>query len=50
MFFFVKQNQKTFASAVAGLSGKNRDSAVKSFLLLFYKKEVSSTQVVTQCA
>jgi hypothetical protein len=41
-FFFEKKNQKTFMSAVADLTGKVRDSAVKSFLLLFFKKEESS--------
>jgi hypothetical protein len=42
MFFFEKKNQKTFACAVAVLSGEPRDSADKSFLLLFLKKEESS--------
>jgi hypothetical protein len=39
MFFFEKKNQKTFARAVAALSCMVRDSADKSFLLLFSKKE-----------
>jgi hypothetical protein len=40
-FFFEKKNQKTFARAVAGLSCEVCDSASKSFLLLFLKKEES---------
>jgi hypothetical protein len=40
MFFFEKKNQKTFASlrTLVGLSA----TANKSFLLLFFKKEVLS--------
>jgi hypothetical protein len=38
MFFFEKKNQKTFVPCRVFLL-KVRDSAVKSFLLLFYKKE-----------
>ena len=39
MFFFEKKNQKTFAPCRRA-AGKVRDSGVKSFLLLFFKKEV----------
>jgi hypothetical protein len=38
MFFFEKKNQKTFASYHAPRR-EVRDSARKSFLLLFFKKE-----------
>jgi hypothetical protein len=38
MFFFEKKNQKTFASAVADLSGEP-PTGNKSFLVLFFKKE-----------
>jgi hypothetical protein len=38
-FFFVKKNQKTFGPCRV-LTGKFRDSAHKSFLVLFYKKEL----------
>jgi hypothetical protein len=41
-FFFGKKKQKTFISAVADHAGKSRDSARKSFLVLFFKKEHSS--------
>jgi hypothetical protein len=40
MFFFEKNNQKTFATC-AELSGESA-TAYKSFLLLFFKKEDSS--------
>jgi hypothetical protein len=39
-FFFEKKKQKTFGRAVAVLSGTGRDSAGKSFLVLFFKKEL----------
>jgi hypothetical protein len=45
MFFFAKKNQKTFTRAVADSSGNTRDSAPKSFLLLFYKKEGLPTEI-----
>jgi hypothetical protein len=38
MFFFVKKNQKTF-NLCRVLTGEVGDSAHRSFLLLFYKKE-----------
>ena len=38
MFFFEKKNQKTFGRC-RGLAGEARE-AEKSFLLLFFKKEV----------
>jgi len=40
VFFFEKKNQKTFAPGVR--CRRFRDSTVKSFLLLFFKKEDSS--------
>jgi STE24 endopeptidase len=39
VFFFAKKNQKAFVTCACA-AGKYRDSASKSFLLLFYKKEV----------
>jgi hypothetical protein len=39
MFFFARKNPNTFIRAVANPQGKARDSAQKSFLLLFFKKE-----------
>jgi uncharacterized membrane-anchored protein YjiN (DUF445 family) len=38
MFFFEKKNQKTFASAGAGSQNKH-PTGIKSFLVLFFKKE-----------
>jgi hypothetical protein len=40
MFFFEKKNQKTFANGARG-SRRVRDSAIKSLLLLFFRKEES---------
>jgi hypothetical protein len=39
MFFFEKKNQKTFARAVADFQDWH-PAGSKSFLLLFFKKEV----------
>jgi hypothetical protein len=39
MPLFEQENQKPVPRPVAVLSRKVRDSAAKSFLLLFYKKE-----------
>jgi hypothetical protein len=39
MFFFEKKNQKTFILC-RRLTGEVRDSARKSFLVLFFKKEL----------
>jgi hypothetical protein len=38
MFFFEKKNQKTFTLGARGATGADR--RCKSFLLLFFKKEV----------
>jgi hypothetical protein len=38
-FFFEKKNQKTFAKLGFGLSGQAEAKMMKSFLLLFFKKE-----------
>jgi hypothetical protein len=39
LFFFEKKNQKTFAP-LKPLCGNRRVQMIKSFLLLFFKKEV----------
>jgi hypothetical protein len=39
-FFFEKKNQKTFTSSGAYLNHHARSKGIKSFLLLFFKKEV----------
>jgi hypothetical protein len=40
-FFFKKKNQKTFDSLASG-AARSRHQINKSFLLLFFKKEVLS--------
>jgi hypothetical protein len=40
MFFFEKKNQKTFASAVAGLSGERATADEKFFASFFQKRRI----------
>jgi hypothetical protein len=39
LFFFEKKNQKTFTNLSLDLSGKAEAKNIRSFLLLFFKKE-----------
>ena len=48
-FFFEKKKQKTSAPCRV-LTGKGRDSGVKSFLLLFFKKEVLACLLIATTA
>jgi hypothetical protein len=42
VFFFEKKNQKTFANWSVLYPERSQPKAIKSFLLLFFKKEVLS--------